>query len=99
LNIANGFKHKDENGNLLKNTNETIVAHEFGHAWGIQKDKIYARIKEVRQEYMEWVSGIGSSRGTKEEVIADSNNSTSVLVENLARERLGLPRKLSHQPK
>jgi hypothetical protein len=98
INLADGIGHKDENGNALKNTSETVDAHEFGHAWGIQKDNVYNRIMEVRKEYMEWTSSIGSSRGTKEDVIVKDNNRVSVMVENMARNRLKLANKQNHQP-
>ena len=97
VNFANSVGLKDADGNRLKFNNEIIDAHEFGHAWALQKDNMLREATKYRKEWGEWISsGFGRFKGTKVSVIYEQNNRTALIVENHVRDRYGFPHRLAH---
>jgi RHS repeat-associated protein len=76
---------KGDDGKLLTQTNETADAHEFGHAWGAIKDNFSEKYNNLYPN--QYFAG---------QALINQNKQKSVMVENMARERLGLPKRLKH---
>jgi RHS repeat-associated protein len=76
---------KGDDGKLLTQTNETADAHEFGHAWGAIKDNFSEKYNNLYPN--QYFAG---------QALINENKQKSVMVENMARERLGLPKRLKH---
>jgi RHS repeat-associated protein len=87
--VATGtFAHagvKGDNGNPLVYFNDIVDAHEFGHVYAAIKTGLYGQFAATRW----WQIG-------RNEALRDAGNRSSLVIENMARERRGLNKRTSH---
>ena len=74
-----------EDGSQLRANAETIVSHDMGHAWGMIKDDFYNKYTSL-WGYQSWAKSN----------LVQQNQNRSVQVENMTRQRLGLPKRKKH---